>query len=219
MNKMIISTLFLTSLISIQSFAADKPAKKDSATAKAAAVKTAASKTHALDTAASKVKWVGRKVVGPHHGTVNIKEGSVTLDGTKPTAGTFVIDMTTIKDEDLTDADYNKKLVTHLSSDDFFAVSKYPTSTFKVTNAVAGKDGEYTVTGDMTIKDITKSITFPVKVTESKGVYSATGKFKINRTDWGVKYNSGKFFDAKALGDKIINDEIEIELDLKTTGA
>ncbi len=122
---------------------------------------------------------------------------------------------------DGTTADYNKKLVDHLKSDDFFAVGAHPTATFIITKTVPGKSNEFTITGDLTIKGIAKSITFPAKVTESKGVYSATGKFKINRLDWGVKYNSGKFFDPKALGDKMINDEIEIELDLKTiaTGA
>lgn len=207
MKKIFLTTLVLTALLSFETFAAKKaPAKSESKSVIAT-----------LDVTASKIKWVGRKIVGPHNGTVNLKEGSVTLEGTKPTAATFTIDMTSIKDEDLTNADFNKKLVDHLSSDDFFAVKTHPTSVFVLTKATPGKNGEFTLTGDMTIKGITKSITFPAKIVESKGVYSATAKFKINRTDWGVKYNSGKFFDPKTLGDKLINDDIEIELDLKTT--
>ncbi len=200
MKKFLTTILAVATLITFETFAA----------------KTA-DKTMKLDTANSKIKWTGRKVVGPHNGTIDLKDGSVTLEGTKPTAGSFTIDMTSIKNEDLTDPTYNKKLVTHLSSDDFFAVNTYPTAVFKLSKVVPGKNGEYVLTGDMTIKGITKSITFPAKVTENKGVYSAAGKFKFNRTDWGVKYNSAKFFDPKALGDKIINDEIEIELDLKTS--
>lgn len=176
-----------------------------------------ANKPMPLDTATSSLKWTGSKITKDSHwGTVALKEGSVTFTKDIPTAGSFVIDMTSIKCDDLTDAKMNGRLVGHLKSDDFFSVDKHPTATFKITKATAGKNGEVTITGDLTIKGITKPITFPATVKNEGGVYAASGKLKFNRTDWDVKYNSGKFFDPKKLGDKLINDDIEIEINLRT---
>lgn len=176
-----------------------------------------APKTLSLDTKASMVKWVGSKITkSSHNGTVQVKEGSVTFAGDVPTAGTFTLDMTSIKNDDLTDAGMNQKLVGHLKSDDFFAVEKNPTALFKITKSEKKKTGEIAITGDLTIKGITKSVTIPATVKMENGVYTATGKLKINRTNWDIKYNSGKFFDPKQLGDKLINDEIDIEINLRT---
>lgn len=170
-----------------------------------------------LDTSSSVIGWVGKKPTGSsHNGTIALKEGSLKLDGLKPTEGSFVIDMTTIKNLDLKDAGYNKKLVDHLTSDEFFNVSKFPTASFKITKADPIKGGNMNVTGDLTIKGITKSITFPAEVMQHGKMFHATGKLKFNRADFDVRYNSGRFFDPKKLGDKLINDEIEIEIDLKT---
>lgn len=171
-----------------------------------------------LDTQNSVIKWVGAKVVGKHNGTVKLKEGDVTFEKDMPSAGSFIIDLTTIHNEDLTNAEYNKKLVDHLKSEDFFNVGKFPTAEFKIKKAEK-KGKTVLVTGDLTIKGITKPVSFPAQVSKNKNGYSAKGKFKINRLNWDIKYNSGKFFDPKALGDKMIYDDIEIEIDLKTTGA
>lgn len=177
----------------------------------------AATKSIPLDTKASQVKWVGTKITkSSHNGTVDLKEGSVTFSGKSLTAGTFTIDMTTIKNLDLTDAKMNQKLVGHLTSDDFFAVQAHPTAAFKITKVEDSKSGDIKVTGDLTIKGITKPVTFPATMKFEGGVYTATGKLTINRTQWDIKYNSGSYFDPKKLGDKLINDDIEIELSLRT---
>lgn len=177
----------------------------------------AAPKKLQVDTTASTIKWVGSKVVGKHNGSIKLKSGEVTFDKDVPQAGVFTIDMNTIADEDLKDPNDNAKLVGHLKSDDFFGAAKYPTAEFKITKTEL-KGTDRMITGNLTMKGISKPITFPVKIMQDKTGYSAKGAFKINRTEWGLKYNSGKFFDVKKLGDKMINDDIELEIDLKTTG-
>lgn len=110
--------------------------------------------TYKVDPAKSEIKWNGKKVTGEHYGKIDLKEGSFTLDGNKLTGGKFVADMTTITSEDVTDKNYNAKLVGHLKSDDFFSVEKHPTATFVVTKATATGANKYDVTGNLTIKGI-----------------------------------------------------------------
>lgn len=168
-----------------------------------------------VDTKKSVINWVGKKVTGQHNGRLWLKSGSVDMDKNNIKGGTFVIDMTSIKDDDLKDPEYNAKLTGHLKSDDFFGVQKYPTSTFKITSVKPiSSGGTHEITGDLTIKGITKSISFPAQVDIKGAKATAKGKIKVDRTQFDVKYGSGKFFEN--LGDKMINDEFELELDLTT---
>ncbi|MBC7447340.1 MAG: YceI family protein [Hymenobacteraceae bacterium] len=173
-----------------------------------------AAETMPVDLVASKVEWIGEKVVGnKHNGVVTLKSGTVEATGGRLTGGTFLIDMTTIKNLDLTDASYNAKLVGHLKSDDFFGVEKHPTATFKITSVGAIKGAEagkpnYTVNGDLTIKGITNRISFPTTVTTSGAQLTAVGTTKIDRSKYDVKYGSGSFFDN--LGDKAISNDMTI---------
>jgi polyisoprenoid-binding protein YceI len=211
MNKMIM--MFAGLALSFNALAAD--AKKEVKNEKAKALPA---QTLTLDTSASKAMWTGKKVVGSHHGTVDFKEGSFIVKKGSMT-GMVVIDLNTIKDEDLTDAEYNKKLVTHLKSEDFFNVAKYSTATFKMTsftevhNFVPGQPNAF-VKGELTIKGVTKPADLKLFFTPSANGFEAKGKLMIDRTKFGLKYNSKKFFDAKALGDKIIDDVFEVDLDI-----
>jgi len=104
------------------------------------------------------------------------------------------------------DDKYNAKLTKHLKADDFFGVESNPTASFKITN-VEGN----TVSGDLTIKGKTKNVSFTTSSSETDGVMSFKSEsFKIDRTDFDIKYKSKKFFDN--LKDKFINDEIEISI-------
>lgn len=172
---------------------------------------------YSIDTKSSKLKWKGEKVVGKHFGTVEIKNGSVTLDNNKMT-GNFDIDMTSIVSEDLKDnKDSHGKLVGHLKSDDFFSVDKHPTAKFTLKKAdkyspEKGQDYNYMVTGDLTIKGITNEVRFPAKINMSGNNFNAYASFTIDRTKWNVKYKSGSIFDG--LGDAAIYDDIKFELHL-----
>jgi len=129
------------------------------------------------------------------------------------------LDMTSISDEDITDKEGNGKLIGHLKSADFFNVEKYPTAKFEIgkmtpnTKAV-GKDN-YNVTGKLTIKGITKDVTFPATVVIAGSKLTANADFKLDRTLWDIKYNSGKFFDS--LGDKMIHDDFDIKFEIAAT--
>nr|BFD59621.1 YceI family protein [Bdellovibrio sp. CKG001]BFD63000.1 YceI family protein [Bdellovibrio sp. HM001] len=180
-----------------------------------AAVQVQAAEVYKIDTKASTVAWKGTKKMGDAHvGGISVKEGEVTVNKGQLTAGNVVVDMTTITNSDVKDPGYNKKLVGHLSTEDFFNAGKFPTSTFKITSVAPSKTkGEVIVKGDFTMIGATHPIEFPAKVTVDKGVATGEAVVKIDRTKWGLKYGSGNFFKELA-GDKIINDEFELTLKL-----
>lgn len=164
-----------------------------------------------VDAAKSVVKWHAKKVTGEHFGTIGLASGALKVDGTKISGGSFEIDMTSIKCTDLTDAGYNAKLVGHLKSEDFFSVDKNPKATFVITK-VDGKGANVNITGDLTIKGIKNSVTFPATVTtDAKGV-TANAKIVLDRSKWDIRYGSKTFFPN--IGDKMINDDFEIDLAL-----
>lgn len=170
-----------------------------------------------IETDKSKVHWVGKKVTGQHNGTVSLESSEIVVEGNDVVHASIRMDMNSIACEDLTDPQWNKKLVDHLKSDDFFSVEKFPQATFVTTgfdeNPNAGGNGDnYLVTGDLTIKGITNEITFPVNVETNGSLLTANGTAKLDRTKWDVKYGSGSFF--KGLGDNMIYDDFEIEFDL-----
>jgi polyisoprenoid-binding protein YceI len=163
---------------------------------------------YTVDVNKSQVRWLGTKVTGKHNGTISVKSGEMSLKNDKISSGTFVIDMNSIVNEDLTDAGYNQKLVGHLKSDDFFGVATYPEAKLVVTKATAFKNNQADVRGDLTIKNKTNSILFTV--TKNGDKYLA--KITVDRSKFDVKYGSNSFFDN--LGDKAISDEFNLDIEL-----
>ncbi len=176
--------------------------------------------TYIVDHEASNIDWVGKKPTENHTGTIRISKGKVTtLDG-KIQSGSFVIDMTSINVTDL-EGDQKAGLEGHLKGegegkeDHFFNVAKFPNASFEIT-AISEKEGKTYVDGNLTIKGIEKNITFPATTTIEGNVMSLNSEvFTINRTDWGVNYGSKSVFEN--LGDKFINDDIELKISLKAT--
>ncbi len=168
----------------------------------------ATAQTKKVDASKSTITWIGKKVTGQHNGTVALKEGSLIFKGKKLTGGNFTVDMTTLTSTDLT-GEYLGKLNGHLKSEDFFGTEKFTTSKLVFKKIAAKANGVYTVTADLTIKDVTAPVTFDITV---KGT-TATTTFKIDRTKYGIKYGSGSFFDN--LGDKTINDDFELTVSLQ----
>ncbi|MDZ4749063.1 MAG: YceI family protein [Saprospiraceae bacterium] len=166
-----------------------------------------------VNTATSKVEWVGRKVTGKHNGTINIKEGVLQIKDGILLGGSFAIDMSSIKVLDIT-GEYGDKLEGHLKSDDFFAVDAFPTSKLVITQANAKGDGQFEVKGDLTIRDVTKQVTFLTQLTADGKKYKATTNITIDRSNYNVKYGSGSFFEG--LGDKTIYDEFDLAITLIT---
>ncbi|QHL87311.1 YceI family protein [Nibribacter ruber] len=160
----------------------------------------------------SNVTWVGKKVTGEHSGAIKISQGKLVSNGKAITGGTFTMDMTSISNTDITDAKYNQQLVGHLRSDDFFSTEKYPTSTLAITKVTGGKNGQYVINGDLTIKGIKKPISFPATITHAGNQIKAKAAIKVDRTAYDIKYGSGSFFDN--LGDKAIDNEFTLNVNL-----
>lgn len=156
----------------------------------------------------STVTWKAYKVTGSHTGTVDLKSGALMFEDGKLSGGEFEVDMTSLVSTDL-EGEYKGKLEGHLKSDDFFGVEKFPTSSIVFKNIKATGKNSYEVTGDLTVKGITKPVTFDVSVYGSK----ATATLKVDRAQYDVKYGSGSFFDD--LGDKTIYDEFDLVVDLE----
>ncbi len=177
---------------------------------------------YTVDKNVSKVMWKGSKVTGKtHQGTIDLKEGVISMKGDNITGGHFVIDMNTITSLDLT-GEYKDYLESHLkgledrSADDFFNVRKYPTAKFeitKVTKLANDPQATHLVYGNMTIRDVTKQIGIKAKVIKNgNSVKVSTPEFTLNRTEFGVKYNSPTFFEN--LKEKAINDDIKLRINL-----
>jgi YceI-like domain protein len=177
--------------------------------------------TVSVDSSASYLSWKGFKPGGQHYGKLPVSAGELDLKDGVLRAGSVSIQMNGIIVEDLKAEDGADKLKQHLESEDFFDVAKYPEARFELTNLPAGgvKVAELTeLQGNLTLKDVTKNITIPVAsvvADPATGAYTITSKtFTINRADWNVKYGSKSFFTG--LGDKFINDDIELSFVLKT---
>jgi polyisoprenoid-binding protein YceI len=174
-----------------------------------------ASETLAVDAKASTFKWHAKKVTGEHNGTVNFSGGSVVVENGAIKSGNVEVDMTTIDNLDM-QGEYKDKLIGHLKSDDFFSVEKNPKSTLviKKTEAIKGsKTAEnYNVTADLTIKGITKEITFPAIIVVKKGSVVANADFNIDRTKWDIRYGSKSFIEG--IGDKAIDDNFNVKVRL-----
>lgn len=173
---------------------------------------TAGTTEYKVDAKQSKVVWLGKKVTGEHTGGINIADGKLISDGKTFTGGSFTIDMNSVTCTDVADAAYNEKFVGHLKSDDFFSTAKFPKSTFVITKITSTGKDQYNVKGNLTIKGITKELEFPATIQTVGNQIKAKAKIVVNRTLYDIKYGSGSFFDN--LGDKAINDDFELNVDL-----
>ena len=171
-----------------------------------------APKEATVDTSESTITWTAKKVTGQHHGKVPISSATLDYQNGKILGGTFEMDMSSLTVEDITDPGMNKKLTDHLKSDDFFSVEKHNKSTFKITEAKSSNGKDYQLTGDLTIKNITKPVTFPATVAVNGGKITATGKLTFDRTHYDIKFRSGSYFEN--LADKMIYDDVELDVKL-----
>ena len=176
-------------------------------------------KVYTLDTEESVLQWIGRNITGAHFGTLKFLNGSIPILLRQPARVTFMIDMKSIQDLDIQDPTWNRILVDHLKSEDFFDVQKHPTAKFDATEfkQIEGSRGggvpNYLVTGKFTMKGITNEITFPAIITlKEDGALAAEAHFDIDRTLWNVNYGSGKLFEK--LGKHLVHDFITIQIKL-----
>ena len=169
---------------------------------------TATAQDKKINASKSKISWVGEKVTGKHTGTINIKDGSLTFKNNKLTGGNVTVDMNSITVTDLT-GEAKGNLEGHLKAADFFGTDKHPTSKMVFKSVKAKSGNVYTVTADLTIKNITKPVTFDLTVDKN----SATTTFKVDRTKYDITYKSGSVFDG--LGDAAIYDDFTLTVNLQ----
>ena len=169
---------------------------------------TASAQDKKINTSKSTIAWVGKKVTGQHSGTISFKDGVLNFKGGKLTGGSFTVDMASINVTDLKAGEGKEKLEGHLKADDFYGTAKFPTSKLVFKSVKAKSANVYTVTADLTIKNITKPVTFDLTVNKN----SATTAFKVDRTKYNITYKSGSVFDG--LGDAAIYDDFELTVNL-----
>ena len=166
-----------------------------------------------VDTAQSQLEWVGTKPTGRHTGSLKIQEGSISMQDSVISGGRFVIDIQSLQPVDQS-AEQNNKLRTHLLSPDFFDAANHPTALFEIASVTPGadssmQDATHTITGNLTIKGIAKSISFPARVQMSPAGIVADANFNIDRTQWGMNYMG----DA-SIQDKFIDHQVNLKLHL-----
>ena len=180
-----------------------EPAAEPEAEAPEAAEAPPARQALTISGDASKVEFTGAKVTGSHDGGFREFAGTIDFDPATPTNSTIEV---TIQTASLfTDSD---RLTGHLKSDDFFDVENMPTAVFRSTAIAAGGEGDatHTITGELTLHGVTKSISFPATVSVSDAEVAATSEFAINRQDFGITY--------PGMPDDLIRDEVVVRLDL-----
>lgn len=165
------------------------------------------------------INFIGTKPVGEHHGTFNIKEGVLYVQNEAVVkGGKLVFDINSLKISD-TDTTGVSKLKAHLSSADFLDTEQYPTATFEITsienytpdstNQLILNDATNTVKGNLTLKGVTKNISFPALIKVTPAIVTVKANFNIDRTEWKLVYGNDQ-----SLGDKFIRPEVNINFDI-----
>ena len=167
-----------------------------------------------IDRQRSTITWIGRNLAGRHTGTMAIAEGDLTIARGRLAGGRIVIDMRSIADVDLQEADYRSLLIAHLLSEDFFEVSRYPSAEaqLKGWRAIPGATpgtANYMIEADLTIKGITHGVSFGACIEPQADCIKAQAALDIDRTRWNVTYGSGKLFER--LGMHLVNDLVTLE--------
>lgn len=160
----------------------------------------------------STMMWKGSKPTGSHNGNIAMEYGAFEVENGIIKAGEFVVNMNSIVCTDL-EGQGKENLEKHLKAADFFDVEKFPAAKFEVASSEL-KGEKLHITGNLTIKDVTKSITIPAVVYKENGLMAfKSDTFSIDRTEFGIEYKSKKIFEN--LKDKFIDDLIEISFDVK----
>ncbi|WP_428654391.1 YceI family protein [Runella sp.] len=187
-----------------------KEENKNNASASSISLHVGNDKYMMIDTKESVLTWEGSMVLASeeeHVGYVYISKGELLIEKDQLLGGTAEIDMNTIE---YGDKENKNTPIKHLKSPDYFDVEKFPISTFSITEVEYAVGGNIKVTGNLTIKGITNPVTFPAKIEVKDGIVKANGKLVIDRTQWGIRYNSGKYYDN--LADQAVSDDIEIHM-------
>jgi polyisoprenoid-binding protein YceI len=165
-----------------------------------------------IQNASTTVNWTGKKVLGLHTGTVDVESGFLEVADGLIKGGEINIDMTSIVVTDIEDSKTHDEFLGHLQNDDFFSVERFKTARLEVTGSTPADNNNLTVSGHLTIKDITHPISFNAKTEVFTDFLHSMGEMIIDRALYNIRYGSGKFF--ANLGNKLIYDEFVLQFKL-----
>ena len=210
--KNILYIPFFIFFISCSSESAKKPDSSNSVVISPRLV-TYKSGSYNLLADSSKVAWLGTELTTKtHFGSLRAQSGNLKIDEDGGVVGNITINMQSILVEDLQGRS-KEVLENHLKSDDFFGTNNFPTATleFRSSNRY-DNDGGHIFKGNLTIKGITNQVEFSAKLVKQTPLLHAVGKLVFDRSKYNVRFRSGSFFDD--LGDKLILDDIEVDINL-----
>lgn len=175
--------------------------------------------SYVIDTARSYVRFTGHGVGKNHPGIFRLNYGAVAVMNDSISGGSFVINIKSM-DMEQEGEDIETKLRPHLLSGDFFDADKFGTATFEITNVIPYKPSErdnslveganYSISGNLTLKGVTKNVTFPARVDLDGNILRGEANFDIDRTDWQMNYGNDR-----TLGDQFISETVNIQLFLE----
>jgi polyisoprenoid-binding protein YceI len=174
-------------------------------------VPQASGTTYLADVSKSSIEWIGTSPISRHHGTFKLTEGALIVGDNSVKGGRFIIDINSLTPDDQK-PEQNKKLQEHLLSSDFFHVVHFPLAEFHITSitpAAHRSANSYNVTGNLKLKDIIKSITFPASIQVDRSTLTATASFNFDRSLWNMSYGNDQ-----SLGNKFIRPDVNITLHL-----
>ncbi|MGW9075948.1 YceI family protein [Streptomyces kronopolitis] len=171
---------------------------------------------YAIDPAHSSIGFTVRHAMVTNvHGAFGDFEGALRLDGTDPSRSTASLDVKIASvDTGIADRDG------HLRSADFFDAESFPLMTFRSTAAERVAGDRYRITGDLTLRDVTKPLTIDLEFHGSAtDVYGAErvgfeGGAEILRSDWGLTWNA-----ALETGGVMVSDKVKLVFDISAVKA
>jgi len=188
-----------------------------------------------LDTSKSSLEWNGGlKVINKeHYGTLKFQQGTLFISSDKSINGTFVVNLRTLVNTDLSGGSKDR-LEGHLRSQDFFDVEKYPTAKLVITKSsilvkVEEKKYRMLIQADLTIKNQTHPISFEAILDLDSKIKTATGSLEFDRLLYGVQYRAERYLDdpstfwnkivanTQTSMDKVIRDLIKVDFNISTT--
>jgi len=195
----------LTFLIACHDPAADKSKATTGEAAQVASPAAARGQKYSITPQNSKIEFIGSQVTGKHDGSFGDFSGQIDYAGSPENSRVNIA----IKADSITADD--PKLTNHLKTADFFDVAKYPEATF-VSTAIkpGGENGAtHTVTGNLTMHGVTKSITFPATINVTPDAATVESSFSINRKDFGITYAGP--------ADNLVRDNVVLTLHVRAT--
>ncbi|MDQ3552005.1 MAG: YceI family protein [Bacteroidota bacterium] len=213
------STLFLLSTLLVMASCDNAPQGDTAVITDEQQVASAAGATYVVDTTNSRIRFVGHGVGKNHPGTFQLSSGQVVVANNTVTEGEFNINIRSI-DLEQKESMFQNKLKPHLLSGDFFDADNFSSARFEITNVQTYQPNSndtsiveganFTISGNFTLRNTTKNISFPANIELDGSTLKAVGNFDIDRTQWQINYGNDK-----TLGDKFISEKVNIELDLR----